>query len=235
MPAPPQPGGLTSLAAAASPTLPPIERIPLVAMTTPRPVQASAPLSLPFTRPEGSYSARAFGNTVHAMLEQLALQLKRRTPPDDLRQQLPAWHSRILLNLRASGLPPSSLERLTQHVLLALNNTLADPIGRWLLAPHPFAASEQALSLADRPDIRVDRTFHAGAEPLSSQPTHLWIVDFKTAEAGGRDLPSFLAAERAKYEPQMHAYASAFSSQPLPVRTALYYPLLAKLIRYETA
>jgi ATP-dependent exoDNAse (exonuclease V) beta subunit len=229
------------LAASATPQPRTISRIPLnstpaLAPSLPhaRPETPPSPL---FERPEGSFAARAFGNAVHAFLEQLTL---RRALGDSfalLTQELPAWLPRITHSLRASGLAPTHLDRFAQRIFAALRNTLTDPYGQWILTPHPHAASESSLTFGagDPSTIRMDRTFRAGPVPLSTGDTHLWVIDYKTAHLGGRNLDQFLAEEREKYAPQMNSYAEAFAAESHPIRLALYYPLLPALISCDPA
>jgi hypothetical protein len=124
--------------------------------------------------------------------------------------------------------------------LRGLNLTLADPIGRWILSPRSTAASEHALT-APSPNassLRVDRTFIAGDAPLSEAASCIWIVDFKTTEQGSRSDADFAASESAKYRAQLEAYATLRRALPggdLPIRLGLYYPLVPRLLHWESA
>ncbi len=69
-----------------------------------------------FSRPEGSFAARSFGNVVHACLDILA----SRNTPATLLAELPAWSKRIGAMLRSDGLPRPTVERLTREALGAL-------------------------------------------------------------------------------------------------------------------
>lgn len=81
--------------------------------------------------------------------------------------------------------------------------------------------------------LRGDRIFRAGAEPGSVAETHLWIVDYKTAQHGTPGIDAFLQSEKEKYLQQLEAYAGIMRKvhgDNLPLRLALYYPLLARLV-----
>jgi ATP-dependent helicase/nuclease subunit A len=216
-----------------------IQRIPLDLAVAPTPV---LPYGLPqraaftnFDRPEGSFASRAFGNTVHAFLEQITLRLASGIPNTALADELPTWHPRIVQSLRASGLAPTQVDRLATRVMQALRNTLTNPEGQWILSPHPQATSESALTLSASSliSLRMDRTFRAGPTPLSPGDSHLWVIDYKTAALGGRNPQTFLDEQRETYRPQMESYANALITESHPVRLALYYPLLPRLIVYE--
>src|ERR1017187_9073941 len=99
-----------------------------------------------FSRPEGSFAARSFGNAVHASLELLARRIAGGETSAGLLADLPAWAPRITALLRADGLPRETVARLARDVRTALDAVLRDPDGLWLLAPHPEAASEFALT-----------------------------------------------------------------------------------------
>ena len=200
-----------------------------------------------FERPEGSFTARAFGNVVHRFLDLCAQRLSAGLSPQHLLAELPSWRPRLLTTLRAEGVPTAIGTREADRALDFLLSTLNDPTGRWLLSGHPGAQSEKSLrSLGSGTDaapganVRADRVFLAGPDPFADNPaspsSHLWIVDFKTAEPGGRDPHTFLAAEREKYEPQMNAYAraSALAAQEhkRPIVLALYYPSITQMLHW---
>ncbi len=195
----------------------------------------------PFARPEGSFAARAFGNVVHRFFELAADRLAAAQSPNELRAELPSWHPRILTAFRTEGLAPALALRDTERTLTLLQATLDSPFGRWVLSPHTHARSERGLQIAPESDpeqavrnIRADRVFVAGPQPLSTgEDTHLWIVDFKTADPGGRAVDSFLEAEKQKYWPQMQAYArasAAAAGDALPIMLALFYPAITRLL-----
>lgn len=193
-----------------------------------------------FDRPEGSFAARAFGNVVHRFLDLVAETLASGERPSSILASLPRWATRLQVVFRGEGLPPALCARETERALEALKRALADPLGCWILSGHAGALNEHSLQIeadesTDSPGrlLRADRTFLAGAEPLSlGAATHRWIVDFKTAEPGGRTPASFFAAERQKYEAQLNAYAQAMLAQNPQQRIvlALYYPLLPHLL-----
>ena len=234
MPGRPQPEVLDTLAAAAF-TERFIDRIPSSAMTLPpRSPDRSAPEPL-FARPEGSFRARVFGKTLHAFLEKAASQIAAGGSFPALLHELPSWSARVVAVLRAGGLAGRDLQTLTPQVLRGLEKTLSSPEGRWLLSAHPQASSELSLNTWDDADqrqtnLRLDRSFLAGPAPLAPGEDHLWIVDYKTSTHAQTGLDAWLEQQRELYREQLETYARASTGQTQPLRLALYFPLLSRLV-----
>jgi ATP-dependent helicase/nuclease subunit A len=190
-----------------------------------------------FARPDGAFAARAMGNAVHAFLDLIAERVGGGETVAAVLAELPSWTARVTAVLRAEGLPPAQVERLAQRVLLALQTTLQDAEGAWLLGARRDAASEFALTAVKDQGglrtIRVDRMFYAGAEPLTEGDDCLWIVDYKTASHGAQGVEEFLRVEREKYAPQLEGYARVLAERASELRLALYYPMLPKLIWWK--
>ncbi len=89
---------------------------------------------------QGSLSARALGSVVHAYIDKLAQEFAAGAAVEE--NTLDGWLPGIAAMLRAKGLAPTEIKPRAAQTLAALRSALADPLGRWLLAPHPQAASE---------------------------------------------------------------------------------------------
>ena len=187
-----------------------------------------------FERPEGSFEARAFGNSVHALIEVLARRTADGAEIDALAREVTGWAPRIATVLRGEGLAPAVVTRLAARVAGALGAMLKDPVGRWILSRREDAISELALTSWEeqRRSLRLDRVFFGGNEPLATGGDHLWIVDYKTATHGRGGVDEFLAEERVKYEAQMNAYAEMMKDRAPEgrLRVGLYYPMLSRLV-----
>jgi ATP-dependent helicase/nuclease subunit A len=193
-------------------------------------------------RPRGSLAARAFGTVVHALLEDVTS-----LPGVDADGVSPAvlaevgsWRARALALLRANGLARAEAETESAEVVRALQAVLQDATGRWVLGARSGAKTETSWSGWATTEggevvrtLRGDRIFRAGAAPGSAEETHLWIVDYKTARHGASGLDAFLESEKGKYVHQLEAYAEIMRKvhgEDLPIRMALYYPLLSRLV-----
>ena len=163
-------------------------------------------------------AARAVGTVVHRFLQHLA------------RSESPQWGSlphfeavarRLLLG---EGLPERQVEAALHRVRAALQRTLADERGQWILsAAHQDRRSELPLTAVIDGRVRhmiVDRSF-VDADGIR------WIIDYKTGTHAGGDVAGFLDQEQERYRAQLAGYAAAFRAlEDRPVRTALYYPLV---------
>jgi hypothetical protein len=189
-------------------------------------------------RPRGALSARAFGTVVHALLEDLAKipGIDAAVVSQGIFDEVAGWRARALAILRSSGLPRAEAEPLSADVVRALQAVLSDPTGRWILGARAGAKNEISWSTWAGEvvqTLRGDRIFHAGATPGSLEETHLWIVDYKTARHGASGIDAFLADEKEKYARQLESYAEVMrklQANALPLRMALYFPLLTRLV-----
>jgi ATP-dependent helicase/nuclease subunit A len=162
-------------------------------------------------------AARAVGTVVHAELQRLSRE--GTTHATAVREALfyRSW-------LAEFGVPAVELDLAAERVRAALEGTLADPRGQWLLSnSHAQASSELRLSgLEDGRVVSVvfDRSF-VDATGVR------WIIDYKTSTHEGGGTPQFLANEAQRYRPQLARYvALARHLGAEPVRAALYFPLI---------
>jgi len=184
-------------------------------------------LSAPVAAETPEYSwvgltARAIGTIVHAELHRLAA--SRLLPqPQDLQARAPYYRDW----LAELGVPQAEQPAAQALILEALERTLADPQGRWLLAgDHPQAQSEWRLSGLHEGRI-VNVIFD---RMLVDRDRQRWVVDYKTGRHEGGAVDAFIDSEAQRYAAQLRRYAVlAAELGPEPVRVALYFPLLSVL------
>ncbi len=199
-------------------------------------IQTRAPASPRplFNRAQGSLAARARGTAMHALLEQLTAHFAG--PEADAEALRRTLHRAAEHTLRAGAFPPAKLGQTAAELVDQAMAVAGDPVGRWLLAPHPRAAAESAWQTWDAEGnlrtLRVDRTFRAGEAPHAPGEDCLWIVDYKTgAEPGLGDRGAWRAQQQQQFRPQLEAYAAVLTAAaPRPVRFALYFPELLELV-----
>ncbi|MEW5973628.1 MAG: UvrD-helicase domain-containing protein [Pseudomonadota bacterium] len=169
---------------------------------------------------EGDETPRHVGTLVHRLLERIALDGAEQWPEGRLRRAGPA----LRRALRELGVVEGMLDEGLGRVLHAIEGTLADPRGRWILAAHEDARCEWALGgvIGGVPvSAVIDRSF--------IDQKIRWIIDYKTAEpAAGETLSAFLDRQQEHYRPQLEGYAGLLAAldPDRPVRLGLYFPLL---------
>jgi ATP-dependent helicase/nuclease subunit A len=135
--------------------------------------------------------------------------------------------SRLAVELAELGVPRERIGVATERVAEAIQRTLSERRGRWLLGlDGDLEAAESELALSGVIDGAVvahviDRTF------VDASGTR-WVVDFKTSAHEGGGLDEFLASEVTRYRGQLARYARLMRGYrpDEPVRAALYFPLL---------
>jgi ATP-dependent helicase/nuclease subunit A len=172
-----------------------------------------------------SQVSRHVGTLVHRELDRLCHADATRPSASSLHGARP----RLMAELAELGVPPERSAAACDRVIAAMESTLADPRGRWLLGIESDireASSELALSGVVEGRILegvIDRTFVDAAGVR-------WIVDFKTSSHEGGGLDRFLDEEVERYRAQLQRYATLMRSfsPGQPVKAALYFPLLRR-------
>ncbi len=173
------------------------------------------------------------GVVVHAALEDLAAAPlpgeQAGTLSSYLEQARPRWQAMA----SEHDLSADDVSKVVELTAAQITSVLAHPEGRWILTPHPEARSELALTAGDPAGVQnlvIDRTF---VDPETGQR---WVVDFKTAVPHeGVPEASFISTEVSRYRPQLERYGAAASALfNEPVRLALYFTALPKLVSLDT-
>lgn len=147
---------------------------------------------------------------------------------ESLEQQKTIWQTQ----LRQQGLNSAQSQIGVEKIALGIRNTLNDKDGLWVL-DNRHEGSESELSIMDpnagfRESI-IDRTFIADGTR--------WIIDFKSSEpTDDQNRDDFLQQEAIAYRPQLERYAQVMrhidadeNGNTLPIKIALYFPLLTYL------
>jgi ATP-dependent exoDNAse (exonuclease V) beta subunit len=172
---------------------------------------------------------RHVGTVVHRLLQRIAEDGLGRWDGAQRRRVTPL----VRQLLAQAGVREEELGSALADTLQAVDNTLADERGRWLLdGSHAEARCEYGLSLMQDGRLEsgvIDRTF-VDAEGVR------WIVDYKTSRHSGTDVDAFLERERLRYAPQLERYAFLIRGLGAPrVKVALYFPLLQRFVSWEPA
>ena len=154
---------------------------------------------------------RRVGIVVHRMLQEMRVPDRLDFSEDILR-----------IALRSEGLAGEKLDEAVSRARSALQNTVEDDRGIWILSQHEHDDREYALSAVVEGRVRrfvLDRTFVEGDTR--------WIIDYKTGTHTGDAPERFLENERVRYRAQLEIYASVIQTMDArPIRLGLYFPML---------
>lgn len=162
-------------------------------------------------------TARHVGTLVHRHLERIATQGVGLWTPE----RIAGLQDGVRLGLRNLGVDAGELEQAVGRTLRALQQTLADDTGRWILAAHTDARCEWPLTVFEQTARHyvIDRSF------VDEQGVR-WIIDYKTGEHLDADRDAFLDGEQLRYRAQLENYGRIVRTlEDRPIRLALYFPL----------
>ena len=176
--------------------------------------------------------ARCVGDVVHWLLEDIGIHGST------------AWESKSSIAqrewlealLQYQQLPQPLWSQAIIDITQAINNTLQDEAGQWILkGHHQLSQSEYELLTATKNGIKkriIDRYF------IDSEGGH-WIIDYKTGRAKtGESQQNFITREKESYKAQLSNYKEIITTlknidtSTTTIRTAVYftaYPILVEI------
>ena len=170
--------------------------------------------------------ARLTGNLVHRLLQLIGEQGLDPWKASGGIAKRANWCRR---QLASEGVQKEKADAIIARATEAIENCLASKQGRWILKNHEGARCEYAITvvLDSRPrNMILDRTF--------IEDGVRWIIDYKTSSHSGGDLEGFLDNEASRYREQLQRYRDAMAiTETLPIRNALYFPLLDRLCEVD--
>ena len=219
-----------------------------------------------YARTEGGLRSRLLGTAIHALFEELS-NLRQSMGPAEAADAVANALPSVTAKIRGEGLTRAEAERLAGEALAVAQQASTDPTGSWILAPHPQADTEarwtglvnvgavDATGPKRMKDLRPDRIFFAAPPPdlkwiadaASPNEPVWWIIDYKSAGAGGMNLTddtakqAFLIAHRLQFRKQLAEYAEVLrdllrvkGEETTPIRTGIYYSRLQLLDIWDT-
>ena len=159
------------------------------------------------------------GIFIHQILEQISLHGSSWWTNQSLETKT-IYSSHQLLQL---GVLDNQLPDALKKVFTAIDNTLEDPRGQWIIQAHLESQVELELTAVIDTEIKaliIDKTF-------IDESGIRWIIDYKTAIFSGENKEIFLDEEQKKYSQQLIDYATALRAiDSRPIRLGLYFPML---------
>jgi hypothetical protein len=170
--------------------------------------------------------ARLAGRLVHRLLQRIGESGLEVWQEDGDWGPATVWCHQYLWRRGVRG---EMAETIIARAREAVETTVASTTGRWILSAHEDAHCEYALTVARIGQARklvLDRTFVSSGER--------WIIDYKTSSHTGGSLEDFLDNEVRRHGEQLRVYRNALAlTETLPIRAALYFPLLDRMVEVE--
>jgi ATP-dependent exoDNAse (exonuclease V) beta subunit len=177
----------------------------------------------PNTKPDaGSANVDAdIGTLAHRYMEIIAQQGLAAWPLSRISTLLPAMGHWLRQQGHAESLAHEAAAKLEQLLATTLNSTE----GRWVLQTREDAAVELALIKLTNEGAKkhiVDRTFiDSGTR---------WIIDYKTTELSSAASEEVLQLAVEKHRKQLESYAALFADEGLPLKRAIFFMHIGKLV-----
>ena len=160
--------------------------------------------------------AATIGTITHRCLQQISIDGLEHWNEATIKQQHAIW----MMELLQSGIHSEQANIACQIINKAIQQTLTDNKGRWILQGHTQAHSELAINTTINNRIQkliIDRCF-------IDEQQQLWIVDYKVVANEDNDIAQFIEAEKVLYRSQLTQYQTALSKiYSQEARCALYF------------
>jgi ATP-dependent exoDNAse (exonuclease V) beta subunit len=124
--------------------------------------------------------------------------------------------------LLQKGHAENEVEKQVPQIIAALKQTITSTQGAWILAPRASSQAELSITLMSENEAqehRIDLTFiEQGVR---------WIIDYKFGLEVNADNANVVAQA---HKPQLTGYAGLFLHENLPIKTAVFFLSLGKLV-----
>lgn len=190
-----------------------------------------------YQRQRGGLESRLLGRAIHQLLEAVTTARLTATWPEAIKT-ISRQRPQLIAGLRAEGFSVRQASALVAQAESVVLSSLDSDIARWILDPHPSAASESkwtGLIGRELRQLRPDRLFQAGDTPLSlasnSAAPQWWIIDYKSAHLAADYTEQELTMLRALYSPQLELYGKflrQLKGVKFAINLGLFYPAAAR-------
>ena len=173
--------------------------------------------------PEDSLDALV-GVLAHRYLEFVArhgLELWPTTRIASLKPAMLKW-------LQRQGVKPEALDSAAERTIAMLQTTLQSEDGRWLLRPRESASAELPIATLDEETARLQRLDLTFVEDGMR-----WIIDYKSTAFAPDVSEQALRQQAEMHREQLESYARLFEGEGLPVKTAICFLSVGRLVRLD--
>ena len=155
-----------------------------------------------------------------------------------LYKKFPSYLKQIINHYGLFGIDQTDL---INRCKIALENTLEDAKGQWVVQHHKFSFNEyevffreqsknEAIFSEENPHI-ISPVKKLAMDRLIIENNKLWIIDYKFSVCDAGNVDVFLSSEWQKYEKKMNAYAASLRKfYKQSIFLMLYFPMLKENI-----
>ncbi len=167
------------------------------------------------------------GSLAHLYMEMIANDSLEKWPAsrmDIASQSMQFW-------LLQRGHAKNDVEKYVVQIIAALKQTISSMQGSWILAPRASSQTELNITSMNEngepQEHRIDLTFTEDDDLTKTKVR--WIIDYKL----GLEVTEANANVAAQaHQPQLARYATLFAHEKLPIKTAVFFLSLGKLIEF---
>jgi len=185
--------------------------------------------NIPAVETRNAKLARHTGTLIHRALQNLVgISVTDIRPWQE--KQIAFWK----IQLKQQGWSIEETEHSIKKILLAINNTLSDSHGQWLL-DNTHEQSTCELVIVHKQGNSIDLKLQDNVIDRSFIEDGVrWIIDYKSSEPGSdQSLADFLSQETEAYKSQLTRYKACFEALgETRIKMALYFPLLKNSERF---
>jgi ATP-dependent helicase/nuclease subunit A len=187
------------------------------------PRQAEQGREAPGSTPEAKLDA-LIGVLAHRYLEFVSRQGVEQWPAMRFASLKPA----MLKWLQRQGVKVEQLDAAAERTISMLQTTLHSEDGRWLLKPRAGASAELPIATLDEESARMQRLDLTFVEDGVR-----WIIDYKSTAFASDVSEQTLRQQAEAHRSQLESYARLFDAEGLPVKTAVCFLSVGRLVELD--
>ncbi|ODS23382.1 hypothetical protein AB835_09175 [Candidatus Endobugula sertula] len=165
---------------------------------------------------------RYIGTVIHLALQHITETGYKNWNRTRIQKQQCLWK----IQLAQKGINPRRLDQAVDIVHQAIDKTLNDKTGQWLLDnTHEDSATELQLWDSKGQHI-IDRTFIDTKVIKGMKERIRWVVDYKNSQPSeNQTQEAFINEQKQQHQKQLQYYTTLFNHERIPTCSALYFPL----------
>jgi ATP-dependent helicase/nuclease subunit A len=188
------------------------------------------------TKPIAQANAEIFANDSADALDSVIGTLTHRYLELVMKQGVGTWPVTKIANLKPAmriwlqrqGVNPGQLESAAHLTIALLQTALQSVDGQWLLKPRATASAELPISRLHESEARTQRL-----DLTFIEDGVRWVIDYKSTQLAADINEAGLRQQAQTHREQLQGYADLFKGEGLPVRIAIYFLSVGRLVELD--